>query len=184
MHRLILLFSLMFVGCATRASREYSVPTKGHQYAISFHQSSSREFGDRCFYSINGRQLGTVIGRVPSQIKVDERGVDDRPLRGGRDFKPSAVSNASGSCIIITEDCWDVVPFDTYLVIRISNHKITSSVYRNVPRHSPSLVPIYGYLGVVDSLTEHEVRVSYGDGTSKTFVIDSLPLLTAETPRS
>ena len=184
MRSLIILSTLFFAGCTARIDREHSVPTTSNRYAIFFHQSSSREFGNQSFYNIQSRDSDTVIGRVPSEIKVNETGVDDRPMIVGRDFKPLAISSPSGKTIIITEDSWDAVPFHTYLVVRISDGVIESSVYRNIPGHSPPLGPIYGYLAVVESLTDHEVRLSYGDGSTKVFDIDSLPLLTPETPRA
>ncbi len=182
MRALITLATLFLAGCAATVSREHSVPTTSNRYAISFHQSPSREFGGQSFYEIRVRESDSLIGRVPSEIKVDQRGVDDRPLRVGRDFRPLAVSSPSGRTIIITEDCWEAIPFNTYLVIRLSEGKIASSVYRDIPRHSTSPGPIYGYSATVESLTDHEVTVSYGDVSTKTFMIDSLPLLTPETP--
>lgn len=184
MRPLTTLSALLFCGCATTVNRGHPIPTTSNRYAISFHQSSSREFGDQAHYNIRTKDSDTVIGRIPSEIKVDERGVDDRPMIAGRDFKPTAISSPTGRTIIITEDCWDAVPFHTYLVVRLSDHSIESRAYRNIPRHSTSPGPIYGYSAVVESLTDHEVIVSYGDGTTKRFTIDSLPPLTPETPRS
>lgn len=160
------------------------MPTTSNRYAISFHQSSSREFGDQSFYDIRVPESDSPIGRVPSEIKIDQRGVDDKPLRVGRSFKPLAVYSHSGRTIVITEDCWDAVTFDAYLVVRISDNMIVSSDYRVIPIHQSPAGPIYGYNAVVESLSDREITVSYGDGSSKSFIIDSLPLLTPETPRT
>ena len=184
MRPLTALSALLFWGCAATVNRGHSIPSTSNQYAISFHQPSSREFGNQAHYNIHTKDSDTVIGRIPSEIKVDERGVDDRPMIAGRDFKPSAISSQTGRTIIITEDCWDAVPFHTYLIVRLSDNRIESGAYRNIPRHSTSPGPIYGYSTVVESLTDHEVSVSYGDGTTKRFTLDSLPPLTPETPRS
>jgi hypothetical protein len=165
--------SLVFGGCSTPLSRTREIPTGRTEYQLFFVQRSNHQYPRQAHYRLVDRNSGRTLATFASQIKVDERGVDNRPLRIGRDFTPLVVVSPSGQTLLITEDCWDAVPENGYLLVKLRGEKPPESAYLRMPRGRSDPPNPYGWQAKVRALDDQDVRVDYQRG-QRTFSLQQL----------
>lgn len=151
-------------GCSTFHSSRLEIPTGRSDYRLFFTQRHHPEFPRQAYYTVVHRGHEQPLGTFASRIKVDERGVDDRQMKVGRDFRPQAVFSPSGQTLLITENCWDAVPDFGYLLVRLRDGRPTEPTYLQMPTRP--LIP-YGDHPDVLSVDEQTVKVRYLSGERK-----------------
>ena len=166
---LLLLFGLS--SCATVPRLNNPLSHAQNDYELTFVQSATSEYPIQAHYELRSRESGKIIATFASNIKIDERGVDDRQMRVGKEFNPTWSFSPSGRTLLITEDCWDAIPDNGYLLVQFEQNKVLRSVYLDIP---PKLSqPPYGVQADILALNDHRVIVSYGS-ERQTFSLSEL----------
>lgn len=157
MTRLLAIGALAFAGCQSSRYLCETIPPDCPRQIV-FVQESSEGFGRDAHYEISDAKSGRLFGKVRSSIGADERGVDGRRLRAGRDFAPVAAVSLSGDTILVVEDCWDAVPACKHLLIQLSTDAMRS---RYIAMPVKSSIPPYPTPPAIMGLTDDVVRFQF-----------------------